>query len=157
MDREGKDMGQYRVNIASPNLVNICIDVIAEGEYSGRIYDKYEEGSVPFRDSGQMISVLDRFFDALDYPQASTRYRSFQRPKKGEPSSSGKKEGLVQVHTAEEILEHKGKEATFILNVQFRQNSTWQGKLIWVEAEDEEPFCSVLELLKLLDSALMRE
>ena len=82
MDREGKDMGQYRVNIASPNLVNICIDVIAEGEYSGRIYDKYEEGSVPFRDSGQMISVLDRFFDALDYPQASTRYRSFQRPKR---------------------------------------------------------------------------
>lgn len=54
-------------------------------------------------------------------------------------------------------MEHKGKEATFILNVQFRQNSTWQGKLIWVEAEDEEPFCSVLELLKLLDSALMRE
>lgn len=150
-------MGRYRVNTAAPNLVNICIDVLSEGEYSGRIYDKYEKEAVLFGESGQMISILDRFFDTLDYPQASTRYRSFQKPKKGEKSPVRKKETLVQVHTAEEILAHRGKKATFILHVQYRQNSTWQGKLIWVEAEDEEQFCSVLEFLKILDCALMEE
>lgn len=150
-------MGRYRVNTAAPNLVNICIDVLSEGEYSGRIYDKYEKEAVLFGQSGQMISILDRFFDTLDYPQASTRYRSFQKLKIGEKSPVRKKETLVQVHTAEEILEHRGKKATFILHVQYRQNSTWQGKLIWVEAEDEEQFCSVLEFLKILDCALMEE
>ena len=55
------------------------------------------------------------------------------------------------------MLTPRGKEATFILHVQFRQNSTWQGKLIWLEEEAEETFCSVLEILKLLDSALARE
>ena len=59
--------------------------------------------------------------------------------------------------TAEEVLANRGEEATFILHVQYRQNSTWQGKLIWLEVEQEEGFCSVLELLKLLDSALEGE
>ncbi len=150
-------MGRYRVNVAAPNLTGICIDVISDGEYSGRIYHKYSKEAVLFKESGQMISILDHFFDMLDYPQASTRYRSFQKPKKGEPTPPSKKRDLEKVHTVEEVLDHKGNEATFILHVQFRQNSTWQGKLIWVEAEEEEQFCSVLEFLKLLDSALMRE
>lgn len=148
-------MGRYRINVAAPNLVDICIDVVSEGEYSGRIYHKYAEGAVLFKESGQMISILDHLFDELDYPQASTRYRSFQKQNKGGPTSPSKKKDMPQIHTAEEIVENRGKEATFILHVQYRQNSTWQGKLIWVEAEDEERFCSVLEFLKLLDSALM--
>lgn len=152
-------MGQYRINIAAPNLVNICIDHVSDGEYSGKLYHKYSNGAVPFRESGHMISILDHFFDEINYPQASTRYRSFQKKKRGEAEDCLKqnKKDLVQVMTANEVLEPKGKEATFVLQVQFRQNSTWQGKLIWVDEEAEESFCSVLEMLKLLDGALVRD
>lgn len=152
-------MGQYRINTAAPNLVTICIDQISDGEYSGRLYHKYKNEAVPFRESGQMISILDRFYDEINYPQASTRYRSFQKKKRNgtEDALSKDRQEPIQVMSAEEVLKHQGAEATFVLHVQFRQNSTWQGKLVWVEEEAEEAFCSVLELLKLLDGALMRD
>lgn len=151
-------MGQVRINIAAPNLINICIDHVSEGEYSGRIYHKYESGPIPFGESGQMISILDKFYDEINYPQASTRYRSFQKKKKGEAAVSHRyREEKKQVQTADEMLVPRGEEATFVLHVQFRQNSTWQGKLTWIEEDDEEMFNSVLELLKLLDSALVQD
>ena len=46
------------------------------------------------------------------------------------------------------------KEETFVIRIHDCQNSTWQGNLFWVEEECGEDFCSVLELLKLLDSAI---
>ncbi len=151
-------MGQLKINIAAPNLINICIDYLSNGEYSGRIYHKYMVEPMSFSESGQMISILDKFFDEINYPQASTKYRTFQRKKKrGESVSAPHREEKKQVQSAENILQYRGKKATFVLHVQFRQNSTWQGKLTWLEEEDEEMFSSVLEFLKLLDSALLME
>lgn len=148
-------MAGYRINIAAPNLTNLCIDHVCNGEYSGRIYHRYSKEEIPFRESSQVISILDAFFNQINYPQASTKYRSFQKKKKEEPQPDRRRRETIQpVQTADEVLANRGEEATFILHVQFRQNSTWQGKLIWLEAEQEESFCSVLELLKLLDSAL---
>lgn len=148
-------MGDYRINVAAPNLTSLCIDHVCNGEYSGRIYHKYQNEGIPFRESSQVISILDDFFNQINYPQASTRYRTFQKKKKDEPEQEHRrKEPVKPVRTAEDVLVSRGEKATFILHVQYRQNSTWQGKLIWLEAEEEEEFCSVLELLKLLDSAL---
>ena len=151
-------MGPLRINAAAPNLVNLCIDHLSDGEYSGRIYHKYVKDPLPFNESGQMIAILDKFFDEINYPQASTKYRTFQKKKKGQDVASVRyQEEKKQIQTAEDILQSRGKEATFILHVQYRQNSTWQGKLTWLEEEDEELFSSVLELLKLLDSAIFME
>ena len=77
-------MGHYRINTAAPNLICICIDECADGDYSGRIYHKYSREEIPFQKSGSMIAILDRFFDQINYPQASTRYRSFKKLEKGE-------------------------------------------------------------------------
>lgn len=149
-------MGQYRINTAAPNLVTICIDQIWDGEYSGRLYHKYKNQAVPFQESGQMIFLLDRFYDEINYPQASTRYRSFQKRKRNDTEDvpSRERQEPIPVMSAEEVLKPHGAEATFVLHVQFRQNSTWQGTLVWVEEAAEESFSSVLELLKLLDGAL---
>ena len=48
----------------------------------------------------------------------------------------------------------RGALATFRLRVLFRQNTSWQGLLTWVETKEEESFRSVLELVNLFDSAL---
>ena len=48
----------------------------------------------------------------------------------------------------------RGALATFRLRILFRQNSSWQGFVSWVEGRQEESFRSTLELLMLLDSAL---
>ncbi|MCI8982442.1 MAG: hypothetical protein HFG78_08560 [Hungatella sp.] len=52
------------------------------------------------------------------------------------------------------MLSETGKKATFIVNVQYRQNATWQGKVLWAETEKSCNFRSALELLKLIDGAL---
>ena len=48
--------------------------------------------------------------------------------------------------------------AVFLLEIQHRQNATWQGSITWVERQNERQnkqyFRSALELIKLIDSAL---
>ena len=44
--------------------------------------------------------------------------------------------------------------ATFKVKVLFRQNASWQGKIEWIEENMETSFRSVLEFVKLIDSAL---
>ena len=45
------------------------------------------------------------------------------------------------------------KKATFVIQVQYRQNATWQGQVVWSEKHERTPFRSELELIKLIDSA----
>ena len=48
----------------------------------------------------------------------------------------------------------KGKLATFVVKVLFRQHTSWQGSITWLEEQSEQAFRSVLELILLMDSAL---
>ncbi len=43
---------------------------------------------------------------------------------------------------------------SFLVQVQNDQNATWQGTLRWIEKNENMPFRSTLELIKLIDSAL---
>ena len=46
---------------------------------------------------------------------------------------------------------------TFVIKVMNTQNATWQGTVTWTDGKRTEPFCSALELIKLIDSALEEE
>ncbi|MBN7774601.1 hypothetical protein JYB65_14630 [Clostridium aminobutyricum] len=48
---------------------------------------------------------------------------------------------------------NRGEKATFILQVKFRQNASWQGTVKWVEKKETLHFRSALEFIKILDSA----
>ena len=54
----------------------------------------------------------------------------------------------------EELLMQHGDLGSFIIRVQHRQNSSWQGRLTWVEKDQTVNFRSVWEMVKLIDSAL---
>ena len=47
-----------------------------------------------------------------------------------------------------------GGNCTFQVTVRFRQNSTWQGSILWMEQNETQNFRSVLEMLRLMDEAL---
>lgn len=51
----------------------------------------------------------------------------------------------------------KGNKATFVVQVQFSQNASWQGTIAWTEQKKEQRFRSTLELVKLIDEALALE
>ncbi|MBQ4416735.1 MAG: hypothetical protein IJQ26_06135 [Lachnospiraceae bacterium] len=55
------------------------------------------------------------------------------------------------------VQDKRGKQGTFIVQVQYRQNSSWQGQVIWAEENKREHFRSALELMKLIDSAMSQE
>ena len=44
-----------------------------------------------------------------------------------------------------------------IVNVQFRQNATWQGTIRWVEKQKTQRVRSELEMIKLMDEAIDRD
>lgn len=46
------------------------------------------------------------------------------------------------------------KKETFIVKVEYSQNRSWQGRVIWVEEGIQARFRSALELLKLMDEAM---
>ena len=50
-----------------------------------------------------------------------------------------------------------GSKYTFVVQVQFTQNSSWQGTVAWTEQKKEQRFRSTLELIKLIDEALLAE
>ena len=82
----------------------------------------------------------------MECPQASVRSRRFGAGRKNAERAS----------IAEELLPKPDQEAiaTFAVKVLFRQGANWQGKLAWTEGNTEMAFRSVLEMVKLMDSAL---
>ena len=61
------------------------------------------------------------------------------------------------METFDKVLEERGECATFVVRVMYRQNTSWQGEVTWVEEQKKERFRSALELVRLLDSALETE
>ena len=47
----------------------------------------------------------------------------------------------------------KSKE-TFVVTILSSQNSTWQGTVTWVDQKKTQPFRSMLEMIKLIDSVV---
>lgn len=47
-----------------------------------------------------------------------------------------------------------GKHGTFVVNICYCENNTWQGYVVWAEKNRKEYFRSALELMKLIDGAL---
>lgn len=54
----------------------------------------------------------------------------------------------------EQKKEENIKKATYVVEVLYQQNSTWQGNVTWNERRQKSSFRSELELIKLLDNEL---
>ena len=131
-----------------PNLLSICIDSVADGEMSGEIYHCYKKEPLKFSNIIRMIETADKFFDQIKFPQSATQIRSFEKKRTNHGSCTGK--GLYTPGSV-------GKtrcERHILLNVKYRQNSSWQGVIQWVEGDLTYSFSSVLELLKILSNVM---
>ncbi len=119
----------------------ICVDSYEEGVLKGRFYDDAYE-CVSFNSLSQFLLSMAQVLDDKHQPQSYTETRVFtQRP----AAELGEEDNGLR----------RGEKATFELCVMFRQNTSWQGSLRWREKGVEQSFRSVLELIALLDSALM--
>ncbi|SCJ73341.1 hypothetical protein [Neobittarella massiliensis] len=139
-------MQESIIPINAPAAVCLCIDSSCETALQGRAYYADDQPPICFTELGRVVLQLDHIFDEIG-PQASTQGRRFGR--QAVPAVE-KKEGTPMA----QITKHRGDKETFVVQIQYRQNATWQGKVTWADKDETKSFRSALELIKLIDSAL---
>lgn len=114
----------YRINDAV-----LMVSSYQEGAISGWLAHSRLNGPQPIQSIPQLIFLLD---DLLSQEDAQIRYHAFE---------SVPFESIPRI-------------ATLRLQILFREHHTWQGCVIWEEAQKEASFLSVLELIQILDEIL---
>lgn len=123
----------------------VCIDEYENRIPVGRFYNPLYAEGIPFRGTVDLIKKLENMLDQMQFPQSFSLVRRFSDVR------------TTDEHSPAEIKARNGEVATFAVQVLFRQNSSWQGSILWVEGNREESFRSVLELIFLMDSAASAE
>lgn len=145
-------MGEIRVSPAAGSVVRICCDSMEGYDWKGRLYTRYQKEPVYFRNAGELVGILEQFYNWIDYPQSSMVGRSFRDTDQKSGRRPDRKERQVVVVSMEAMERQNGEKATFVVRIQYRQNATWQGQVTWAEKNKTINFRSALELLKLIDS-----
>ena len=120
----------------------VCIDSYENRVMQGHFHNLYMPDPVAFKSTLEFLQAMEDMLESLKLPQSFTVIRGFsKRPEE-------------TVFTAPAGEQPVGARATFNIRILFRQNSSWQGNICWVEGKLEQCFRSVLELLFLMDSGL---
>ena len=143
-------MGKTQWYIGAPNGVVLCVNGSNEGALSGVFYHSYSTEAVPFSGIGQMVLRMEKLYDYLRFPYPGTNSRTFGEEKKLTRMTEERK----KIMSDDALLSKHGDIGTFIVRVQHRQNSSWQGRITWMEEDKTVQFRSVWEMIKLIESAV---
>ena len=136
-----------------PNMVMVCVDGVENGDIYGRYFHRYKKEETFFPDSATLIIEMERFYDAIGYPQAATKTRKFmEREREKVPA----KEHMTVIYDSQTLMQFRGKLATFLVGVTSRQNASWQGDVVWMEQKIRKHFCSDMELVVFVDDAVKK-
>jgi len=119
----------------------VCIDSYENAILAGRLYNTYLNTEKTFQSGTQFLIEMEQMLDRMNFPASFTATRMFAPPPEhatGPPTQPPP----------------DGATATFAIRILFRQHTSWQGSITWLEGRREQSFRSVLELLLLMDSAI---
>lgn len=136
--------------IGSKNGVVLCVDQKKGSRLCARIYHGYSRVETNVSNVEQLLFEMENFFDTINYPHPTTDSRKFIISQQ-EVSSREEKEKIM---SDKELLSKRGDLGTFIIRVQHRQNSSWQGRITWMDEDKTVYFRSVWEMIKLVENAL---
>lgn len=139
--------GRY---IGTPNGIVLCVNSRIGENIEGKLYHGYSKEGISFIGYEEILKIAERFFNELGFPHMGTSDRDVN----GRVHSYNKKEGMARVLKDEEMLARHGDMGTFVIRVQHRQHSSWQGRVTWLEEDKSVYFRSALELIKIIDGAL---
>lgn len=135
---------------AAPNSVVICVDDVAGRRMKGSYIQMNGDVERAFSSFDEFLLDLDIFMDQNAAPQSYTEHRTWDMPRNKKQRRRPKR---PKEECATRRIKGRGKVATFVLYVYVRRNTSWQGEVIWLEANKTVVFRSVLELLHLLWTA----
>lgn len=136
--------------IGSPAGIVLCVNGHSDGKTIGTFYHAYSREGVEVNSMEGLVFSMERFFDRLGFPFPDTNQRTFLKTRE----NIIRKERMIKVMRDDELLKKHGDIGTFIIRVQHRQHSSWQGLVTWMEMNETVPFRSALELIKMIDGAV---
>jgi len=123
--------------------IRLCVDSYDQGVLVGRFYHPgLEDECYGFQSLAQFLVKVEQMLNEANFPQSFTAKRTFAPI------------GDRAAETLDGQQPETGKRGTFVIRLLFRQHTSWQGTVTWLEGSGEQTFRSVLELILLLDSAL---
>ncbi len=160
---EARKMSDSKQMLFARNLICVCIDDNKDADYQGLIYHQYADEPIRFSGIAGMILEMENLFDEWDFPQRGLAERKFDRKKENHArpvNEAGddklKIEIISDTHGVRNVQNKKGKLGTFVIQVVFRQDASWQGHVICQEENEKLDFNSALELIKIIDRAVTK-
>lgn len=130
------------------NDLLICVDAYDNKCMEGHLLTSNSSCLGHFDNIVQLLFLIHSTLDQHGYPEPYTLIKNFTYINKAD-------ESITNVFSTVNTTDRSGKLATFYVKIIFRQNASWQGIITWIEDRKEESFRSVLELIFLMDSALV--
>ena len=127
-----------------------------DGLLRGALFSKYFEEPYVFTDLVRMIEMMEMTFDTKGFPEKTLLPRTFGKPKQRLRKNELDLNAFMKESTVTSILpEHEGIKRTFEISVRYRHSAEWQGNIYIVEKNEHKDFTSILEMLKIIDDALV--
>lgn len=135
--------GKVQYMAYGKNIVTVRVVSYEDRRPVGTLSGPQMPEPLQFSSMAQLLFYMDELMDRENSPQRETEAREFCP---------------VDAQPVLHAQSRRGKTlAVFEIRVMFRQNASWQGSLFWRERKLEGHFRSVLELMRLMDSALLAE
>lgn len=144
-------------------LFLLRIGQMGQYDLSGQLFNLYMPEPEAFDSMTEAILKMDRFMDEVNFPQAAVKLRDIQfdknRGKRGQYDrlAMDKLPYIIQYWHPTLFSHPVDRYAAVFIRVLYRQNSSWQGTVLWRGRDGlrkQLHFRSVLELLHILQSAI---
>ena len=157
-------MGDSRHILFARNLICICVEDNNNADYQGLIYHQYADAPVPFDGTADLLVKMEELFDEWDFPQRGLAARKFDRKNRDELKRKkvDHADGRLPIDIIAEkcgvrnVQNKKGRLGTFVVQVVYRQDASWQGHVILKEIDEKRDFNSALELIRIIDGAISK-
>ena len=156
-----EDMSETKQMLFARNLICACVESDNNADYQGLIYHQYADDPIAFDGMTDFMMKLEELFDEWDFPQRGLAPRAFKKGSRDDIGYKKKKlpdklpiEIISETNGVRNVQNKKGKLGTFVIQVVYRQDASWQGHVIYQEKNEKMDFVSALELIKIMDRAL---
>jgi len=139
----------------SNSALRVCVDSATDGQLSGRVLGERLENPLIFKDISNLLLQIDDLLNVQDYPRAFQHKRSFGAEEKATAPPPAE---LVGNFMSKKMVEDSsGEIATLTVQVVTRQNTTWQGNIVWLDGRlPSQEFRSALEFVRIVHNTLIK-
>lgn len=125
----------------------VMVDGVVDHHEIGRLYCLSTGALFTTRSLSHIVQTIESVLDSENLIKRTYSLRRFSLENQHEPESVA----MSETNSGQSL---SGDLATFLVNIKFRQNGTFQGSLQWVDEDRKVNFRSDFEMLKLIYDAL---